>query len=368
MTRDADTDQPDPHSPQRLLVAVPNWIGDVVMATPCLTALRRQFPAAPITHLMRPYVSQVLGGSDLADAELYWPTKGNRPDDPRYTSSTWHLIRTLRAGRFDAAVLLTNSFRSAIVAALAGIPRRIGYARDRRSWLLTDKLYPPRTGRTFTPTPAIDYYNEIARKLGCPDVDRRMRLHFSPADEATAADKIESHDHSRPLIVLNPGANYGSAKCWPTEKYAALSDRLTRDHGARVIASFSPKEARMADQLRSAATEPIDIHVDLGIGPLKALIARSDLLISNDTGPRHFAPALGVPVVTIFGSSDPRWAETYADRERIVKLELDCQPCMERTCPLGHHNCMRELPVEMVLTAALELLQTDRMPLRVEAE
>jgi len=367
VTRDEAPNQTQHPPPQRLLVAVPNWIGDVVMATPCLSALRRQFPAAHITHLMRPYVSQVLGGSDLANAELYWPTKGNHPDDPRYTTGTWHLIRTLRANRFDTAVLLTNSFRSALVTTLAGIPRRLGYARDRRSWLLTDKLHPPRTGRAFTPIPAIDYYNEIAGKLGCNDIERRMRLHYTPADKAAAVKKLEVDDARRPLIVLNPGANYGSAKCWPTEKYAALSDRLIRDHGARVIASFSPKEARMADQLKATATEPIDIHVDLGIGPLKALIARSDLLISNDTGPRHFAPALGVPVVTIFGSSDPRWAETYADRERIVKLDLDCQPCMERTCPLGHHNCMRELPVEMVLAEALELLSPNNMPLRVEA-
>lgn len=353
--------------PQRILVAVPNWIGDVVMATPCLTALRQHFPTAQITHLMRPYVSDVLGGGDLADAEIFWPTKSNRPNDDRHTSGTLNLIRKLRARRFDMAVLLTNSFRSALVTTLARIPQRIGYARDRRSWLLTDKLYPPRTGRTFTPIPAIDYYNEIARKLGCSPVEREMVLYFTDDDEQTATEKLESLDPSRPIIVLNPGANYGSAKCWPAEKYAALSDRLVRDHGAQVVASLSPNESRIADQIRAAATEPIDIFVDLGIGPLKALISQCDLLISNDTGPRHFAPALNIPVVTIFGSSDPRWAETYAARERIVKLDLDCQPCMERTCPLGHHNCMRELPVDLVLEAALELLQKDRVPLRVEA-
>ena len=169
---------------------------------------------------------------------------------------------------------------------------------------------------------------------------------------------VNSGPHGGPLVVLNPGANYGSAKCWPPEYYAQLADALVERFGARVVASLGPKEREIADRLAAAARRPIDIFVDppLGLGPLKALVRRCDLLITNDTGPRHFAAAFSVPVVTIFGSSDPAWTETRFAKERMVMLKLDCQPCMERTCPLKHHDCMRRLLPAMVLEKAEELL------------
>src|SRR6185503_18077184 len=130
----------------------------------------------------------------------------------------------------------------------------------------------------------------------------------------------------------------------------------------RVVASLVPKEREIADRLAAAAKERIEIFVDppLGIGPLKALIRRARLLITNDTGPRHFAAAFGVPVVTVFGSSDPAWTDTRYEHERIVKLNLDCQPCMKRVCPLKHHNCMQQLEPEQVLAAAEALLRGTR--------
>jgi len=159
--------------------------------------------------------------------------------------------------------------------------------------------------------------------------------------------------------VLNPGANYGPAKCWPAEYFAKLADHLTEQYGARVVASLSPKEREIAEVLRVSVRHPLEIFVDppLGLGPLKALIRRCQLLITNDTGPRHFAAAFDVPVVTVFGSSDPAWTETRFARERSVKLNLECQPCMERVCPLGHHHCMRQLPPAMVAEKVTELLR-----------
>lgn len=341
--------------PRRILVSVPNWIGDVVMATPALAAIRRNFAESRIVHLMRPYVSEVLRGCDFSDDELYWPGRSGG-GDARMATGMLDLVRRIRAERFDLAVLLTNSFRSAAIVRLAKIPRRAGYARDGRGWLLNETLDPPRADGKLTPIPALDYYNKLAKKVGCDDVGSRMVLAADAQESAGIEARLGELAGRRPLVVLNPGANYGSAKCWPAEKYAALSDRLVRECGATVVASLSPKEREIGDRIEAAAQAPIRIFVDLGIGLLRALIKRCDLLVTNDTGPRHFAPAFDVAVVTVFGSSDPAWTITRFDKERIVKLNLDCQPCMERTCPLKHHACMRDLSVEAVFDAAREML------------
>jgi len=351
---------------ERLLVCVPNWIGDVAMATPALVAIRRNYPAARIMHLLRPYVAEVLAGSKLADENILWPPP--RTGEAAFTSR-WGLVRRLCSQRFDLAVLLTNSFKSAAIAWLAGARRRVGYTRDARHWLLTDRLPPKRSGRGFIPIPAMDYYNDLARYLGCRDVGDRLILATTPADEAAIDERLGSLDACQPLVVLNPGANYGPAKCWPAEKYARLSDKLVDRYGARVVASLVPNERDIAERLASSARRPIQIFVDppLGIGPLKALVRRSRLLVTNDTGPRHFAAAFGVPVVTVFGSSDPAWTDTRFAGERIAKLELDCQPCMERVCPLRHHNCMGQLEPDLVLEKIDELLARPGMLSQVVA-
>ena len=333
------------------------------MATAGLRAIRHRFPEARVVHLLRRYVAELLAGTDLCDDQVFWPEKRNRFGGPghaeRGRGGTLDLIHFLRRERFDLAVLLTNSFRSALVVRLAGVARRVGYARDGRSWLLTDQLKPLRKNGAFVPVPALDYYNDVARHLGCEDVGDRLFLSTTEDDEAAIDRRLGTPASDRALVVLNPGANYGSAKCWPAEKYAALADELVERYGARVVASLGPKECEIADRLRRAARRPLEVFNDppLGLGPLRALIRRCDLLITNDTGPRHFAAAFDVPVITLFGSSDPAWTETRHPKERIVKLDLDCQPCMERVCPLKHHDCMTRLDPEMVLRAADEFLK-----------
>ena len=348
------------HDPSSILISVPNWVGDVVMATAALSAIRRRFPTARITLLQRRYVAPVLADLDIANATIHWPEAHPDPGMPRSTTA---LIGRVRRERFDLALLMTNSFRSAFIAYLAGARRRMGYARDGRSFLLTDRLEPRKSGRKFVPVPALDYYNHLARHLGCDDVNDQLVLATSPADESVIDKRLGASSPNRPLIVLNPGANFGSAKCWPP-KIRALADELVDRYDARVVASLSPKEREIADRLAAAARRPIEIFVDppLGLGPLKALVRRCRLLITNDTGPRHFAAAFGVPVVTIFGSSDPAWTDTRFPLERIVKLDLDCQPCMERVCPLKHHHCMKLLEPELVLQKVRELLPVQSRP------
>lgn len=341
--------------PSAILISVPNWVGDVVMATSAMAAIRRAYPDARIVHLMRRYVADVLAHSGLANEDCFWPDAQG--------DGYGNLIRRLRGRQFDMAVLFTNSFRSAVVARLCGARRRIGYARDARGWLLTDRLRPVRANGQYKPVPALDYYNDIARAIGCDDPGDRLILATGPEDESAIDKRIGPLNADLPLVVLNPGANYGSAKCWPAEKYAKLAAMLTERYSARVVASLSPKEREIADRLAAAATTPIEIFVDppLGLGPLKALVKRASLLVTNDTGPRHFAAAFQVPVVTVFGSSDPAWTETRHSGERIAKLNLECQPCMERVCPLKHHKCMVDLSPQQVFAEVEALLSKDHV-------
>ncbi len=343
----------DENDPSRILVFVPNWVGDVAMATPALRAVRRRFDDARIVHLIRPYAAAVLDGTGFADETLFWPSRRGGSGGG-YGS----LIRRLRREKFDLALLFLNSFRSGWVALLSGAKRRVGYGRDGRSWLLTDRLIPKRAGGRYVPVPALDYYAELARYVSCDDIEDRLELATDEADEAAIDRRVGPAGESRPLVVLNPGANFGAAKCWPPEFYAALSDQLVNRFGARVVASTVPAEREIADRLATAAREPIEIFIDppLGLGPLKALIRRADVLITNDTGPRHFAAAFDTPVVTVFGSSDPAWTDTRFAKERIVRLDLECQPCMKRVCPLKHHHCMRQLEPDMVFGAVEEIL------------
>jgi heptosyltransferase-2 len=353
----------------RVLVFLPGWVGDVVMATAALAAIRQRFSQAHVVHVMRSYVADVLAGTNLSDGQIFWPDHSTASPprstdaalghaDRGHTRGHLDLIRRLKAQRFDLAVLLTNSFRSALVARLSGIRQRVGYARDWRGWLLTDRLYPPRRSGRFLPIPALDYYNELAKSVGCEAISDQLLLQTTPEDELAIDRRLGGLDRRQPLVVLNPGANFGSAKCWPAEKYAALADEITTRYGARVVASLGPKEQEIAQRLGDAARQPLDIFIDppLGLGPLRALIKRCQLLVTNDTGPRHFAAAFGVPVVTVFGSSDPAWTDTRYANERIVKLDLECQPCMKRTCPLKHHNCMRQLEPQQVLEKVDEFL------------
>lgn len=339
-------------NPRHILVVLPNWVGDVVLATPSLMALRRRYPAARIGYLARAYVADVLSGCSWHDELLHWP-------DARGAGGLWNLVCELRRRAFDCAILLPNSFRSALAVWLARIPRRIGYARDARGWMLTDRIDPPRDGRRFAAISMLDYYHRLFERADCGDVGRRLSLSYDPQDAERLEARVPPQTDNRPLVVLNPGGAYGTAKLWPAERFAALAERLVAEFGARVLVTGTPGERSIGETIAGCSRVPLETYFDppLGLGPLKALIERADLLVTNDTGPRHFAIAFGVSVVTIFGPTDPAWTETHFADERKVSLSLDCQPCQEKICPLGHTNCMRQLEVDAVFAAARDLLQ-----------
>lgn len=345
-----------PIEPARMLIVLPNWVGDLVLATPALRALRTRFAGTHITGLIKTNLAEVLGGGDWLDDLVYWPSGGSRP---LRRQGFLGLAGELRDRRFDLALLLTNSFRSALLVRLAGIRRRAGYDREGRGLLLTDKLLPHKFDGKYVPLSMIRYYNAIARYLGCRECMERPELFTTSEQEQVAAAAIEAAGvgKGQPLVVINPGASYGPAKCWLPERFAEVADRLVQDCGAAVLIACAPAEVDVAKQVAGRMGERATVldNPVMRLGPLKALIRRASLVITNDTGPRHFANAFGTPVVTIFGPTEPEWTRTDATLEHTIMVPVDCGPCMKRICPLDR-RCMTRISSEKVLEVARSLL------------
>jgi heptosyltransferase-2 len=187
-----------------------------------------------------------------------------------------------------------------------------------------------------------------------------MELFTSPDDERAVEERLRDWGiaDQHPLVVINPGASFGPSKLWPAERYAAVADRLAKERGGWVVITCGPGEEPLAWQVRKSMREAAFV-VDRPrgtLGQLKALIRRCDLMLGNDTGPRHFAKAFGRPVVTVFGSTHAEWTETDYPLERKVRIAVDCGPCQKKVCPFEHHQCMTGVTVDMVYEAARELL------------
>jgi heptosyltransferase-2 len=330
--------------PSKILVVQPSWVGDAVMATPMLRAMRERFPAAHIAYLMKRYVKDVYTGMPWVDQVITYRT--GKTEKKAGKGQFFDLAARLRAARFDLAVLLPNSFKTALVCKMARIPRVVGYERDGRGFLLTDKLLPVKEKGKFVPSPIVKYYMGLAHYLGATSKDLRLQLFVTDA-ERRAADEVLSRcginagvcrpaSHGgAPLVILNPGAQYGAAKLWKQEYFAELADRFVDETGATVLISAIPKERAIVESImRQMRRKAIDLS-DKGmtLGSLKEIVRRCDLMVTNDTGPRHIAAAMDVPVVTVFGPTHPEWTEIYYAKERQVAVKVFCGPARRRFAP-----------------------------------
>jgi heptosyltransferase II len=338
----------------RIGIMLPNWIGDLAMATPALRALRKHFADAELIGLVRPYAAEVLAGTTWLDRLIPWEHRGWQAL-PGNILTAWQL----RQQRFDSFLLLRHSFTSALVARASGATRIVGYERGGGSRLLTDALPQPRSDGKRLPVSAVDSYLGIVYLLGCPRESRQLELRTTPEEEAAGAAILRELriPADQPAIMLNTGGAYGGAKHWPVEHGAALARRAAKELGLRVIVNCGPAESAAADEIVRLAGHPHVTnvaHLPLplrGIGPSKAVIRRMQLMVSTDSGPRHLAAALGVPTITLFGPIDPAWSTNYQPGGVKLRLDLPCAPCGKRVCPLQHQQCMRNLSADMVFAA-----------------
>lgn len=334
----------------KILVRATNWVGDAVMALPALEAIRRREPRAHIAVLARPWVAELYRDQGFADQLIVFDHAGHHAG----FAGIERLARELRREKFDVAILLQNAFQAAWIAWRAGIRRRIGYARDRRSWLLSHAVPLPQPGEIPSPEPY--YYLELLRRAGWLE-----QLPMLNAVAMRVGDEARKHAENRLLaagaraggrrIAIAPGAAFGAARCWPVERFAALADRAAAELNADVVLVGSAADRETAERIAKAMRgKPILLTGQTTIGELPATLRVCHAFVGHDSGAMHVAAAVGVPVIGIFGPTNPEATAPLSDRLTVVREPVSCSPCYLRTCPVDH-RCMQRIEVERVFTA-----------------
>ena len=325
---------------ERVLVRIPNWLGDALLARPLLHALRRAHPRASIRGVGPKPILELLASDPVADAWEGWPERS----DARAA-----LIARLRAWRPDAALVLPPSFSSAWFAWRAGARVRIGYAHDGRSLLLTRALPRPARGERHLS----DEYLELGRILGVAHcTPPALAVGSAAMEEARALLRARGLAGER-IAIVGPGAIYGPAKRWEAERFVALASALARD-GFRVLACGAPSERALCAEVASrAGSGALALAGETGLALQAALCASAALAVCNDSGLAHLAAAVGTPTVVIFGSTSSAWSAPLGPRVRVVQRAPVCAPCFRRTCRIGY-RCLEAVGERAVLRACLE--------------
>jgi heptosyltransferase-2 len=322
------------------------------MATPVFRALRAAHPSAEIVLEGRPALQELLAG--LASFDRFLPDPGGG------ALAALARGRRLKRQDFDWAVLLPDSQRAALGPWLARVPRRVGYARDAlRRALLTEALPAPRRAGRRLPVPMTERYLRITRHLGCSDRGDGLELAVSPGAAERCAARLRQLgvDPDAPRLLVTPGASFGASKLWPPEHFAAACDGIAERLGLLPVLSPGPGEEEIARRIVAAASRRIVALLDPtpGLAELKALVAGSSLLLTNDTGPRHVAVALGCPAIVVMGPTDPRHTAQHLQRQRVLREDVECSPCQRKRCPIDH-RCMTRLAPGRAVHAAEDLL------------
>jgi heptosyltransferase-2 len=331
----------------KILVRATNWVGDAVMSIPALEALRARWPEAEITIAGRDSIVDLYRGQGFADRLLgLGPAAGGAP------AAVERVTAPLRRERFDLGLVLPNSFASAWLMLRAGARERVGYSRDARRWLLTRPIRVPRPGETLPHE--CYYYLELLRRAGwlsdLPRVDR-VRLRVDPEATGRAEEKLRTLGAGGLRVALAAGASYGAAKCWPAERYGEVADRLIERFGASVVLFGTPAEREIGERIAgSMRQKAVNLVGQTGVAELAALLGTCGLFLGNDSGAMHVAAAVGLPVVAVFGSTDPDGTAPVTPERSVVRHRVSCSPCFLRYCPVDH-RCMTRIPVDEVYDA-----------------
>ena len=334
-----------------ILIRGTNWIGDAVMTLPAIAAIRKTFPEAKITILVKPWVADIFRLCPDIDEIMLFQSPGIHDG----LSGKWRIANEIRKKQFDAAILLQNAIEAAIIAFLAGIPVRAGYNSDGRGLLLTHSVQRTKAIREVHQT---DYYLEMVKALGCRPAGREGVLTLGKDDERLAGELLAGYglQGSRLLVGMAPGATYGPAKKWFPERFASVADRLADGVSAKIILFGSSDDNDTAATVQARAKYPMfDLTGKTGLKEALALMSRCRLFISNDSGLMHVAAALGVPTIAIFGSTNPATTSPPGRNNVIIHTDVACSPCLTPDCPTDF-QCMDLIGVDDVYEAAVRML------------
>lgn len=330
-----------------MVVRLPNWVGDLVMATPVLDAAARDDRWSEVHFLLRAHLAPMLADAPWADRLAL--VKGSREEVARFSEL-----------EPDAVLLLSNSFGALWRSLGSGAKWRGGAALSARRWLLTHSVVPPTRAGRRVPAPTAHLHRDVAGLFGILPPSLHPLLWVRPELSAQVEEELSrvGLEAGEPYVFCCPGAAFGAAKLWPPRHFAAVLDELHGRFGWRAVIGGGPGEEPL---MRAVAEVCEHDCLDLSEAPrdlerLKAQVKGASFLLVGDSGPRWVAAAFDVPCVTVMGPNFPELTATSLERCRVVRLEgLECSPCLSRRCPLGHHRCMEELEPSAVIEAALEL-------------
>ncbi|HEY2810027.1 MAG TPA: lipopolysaccharide heptosyltransferase II [Rhabdochlamydiaceae bacterium] len=336
---------------ENIIVRMPNWIGDLVMATPILSDLRKAYPAARITAMCRSPICELLKEDPEID-ELFCFSKtsvfGRR-------SERRNIIEKLRQGHYDLGILLTHSFSSAWWFWVGRVRHRLGYECNGRKWLLTHSTSFP---ANIQNQHLVVTYKILLEQLGIPVSATAPRLYLSAneIEEARVLLRQSGVPEQAPLIGINPGATYGSAKCWLPERFREVVERLLSDKDMYIV--FFGDQATVAlckEICRGLPSRVINLAGLTALRELASLISHCDVLLTNDSGPMHIADALGTTLVALFGSTSEIVTGPYSQQGGVIHKHVRCSPCYQRICPVDF-RCMKEIEAEEVYVAVKKAL------------
>jgi len=334
--------------PKKILLRGVNWLGDALITIPAMRSLRKNHPGSRITLLIRKPLDTLFAAFDAVDDVIGFSIRKGTAG----LLDRLRLVQRLRKEKFDLCLILPNSFDSAFVPFLAGIPERVGFNRDGRGGFLTRRVAPvSKRGKEHQ---ARNYLKLV------PDDPVELDFSLPPGPDALAwaGEQITSFRQppDSPLIGLNPGATYGPAKMWYPERFSELGTRLFNGIGAGIVLVGGPSETDLCRTIaRGISGNVLDLSGRTDLPRLAAILSLCDLVVTNDSGPMHLASAVGTPVVALFGSTNPE-ATSPLGNHTILRKEVDCSPCLERICPRGDMRCMEGIEVDDVLTAVIRLL------------
>lgn len=342
-------------SEQTILIRSTNWIGDAVMSVAAVRELRRLFPSQRLALAARPWVADLFREQDLVDEVVTLDR-----------NSGWKSFLNSPLETIDRAVLFPNSFRSALAVFLWGARRRYGYGRDARRILLTHAAKP--RIKTLN-RHQVYYYLDLLYQTGLSPVDYlnqpdyRPDISLTPTNSGLAAArrllKEEGVEPEAPLVGLNPGAYYGSAKRWFIDRYAAVADVIQEELAQKVLLLGSEGEKNLAREIsRQMRTRPVVLTGKTDVQALMGAISLCRLFLTNDSGPMHLASSLGVPLIAIFGSTDEVATGPLGPHSQVIHKHVACSPCLLRECPIDL-RCFDRISVKEVAEAVSQRLRAD---------
>lgn len=340
---------------RNLLVRGVNWIGDSVMTLPALKALRKSLPETNISLLVKPWVSHIFENNpDINEVILY-------NEIPKGVTGKFKLSRMLGRKNFCTAILLQNAFDAAFIAFLAGIRERIGYDRDGRGAFLTTAVPVPPDEKN---THQIYYYLNLLEQIGLPAAYSVPYIHLALNERLQARELLKYM--KKPVLGVNPGATYGSAKRWFPERFAEVADWFIKDTGGSVVLFGGQSEVEIADEIYirtnggfRTLTSVVSLAGKTSLRELITLISECDVFVTNDSGPMHIAYAVRTPLVAIFGSTEPQLTgppQGYEENSIVIKPDLPCSPCFERTCKNNDMRCMYAVTSDEVFYGIKKIL------------